>query len=222
MEASGAGLAGNGDAAANGEGTGTDDGLGQITETLTSLTEGQEELRNFLQSAPWQQQAETPAEPQTPEEPAALDLSFLDDPDLPPEDLAERLTGAFDERSQKMVQEALAPLQEKISEQERRAEAETLVSEFPDLADPDTAEAVVHASRQWAEATGQPELANSPALWRLVYMAGRAAEAANSESSEAAAAHLEGTSGAGPAGGQQVDPADRIINADGPRKVLPF
>lgn len=219
MEASGAGpAAGNGD---GGGEAAADNGLGQVSETLAALQSGQEELRSFLQSEPWQQQPAPAAEPQA-QEPDALDLSFLDDPDLPPDDLADRLTDAFDQRSQSQLQAALAPLQEKISEQERAREAEALVSEFPDLGDAETAEAVVQASRQWAEMAGQPELANSPTLWRLVYMAGRAADAANSESPEGSAAHLEGSGGAGPAGGQQVDMADRIINAGGPQRVLPF
>lgn len=220
MEASGAGPA-----AANGDGGGeaADNGLGQVSETLAALQSGQEELRSFLQSEPWQapQQPPAAAEP-TPEEPVALDLSFLDDPDLPPDDLADRLTEAFDQRSQTQLQQALAPLQEQLSEQQRSREAEALVSEFPDLNDAEIAETVVHASRQWAEMVGQPELAHSPTLWRLMYMAGRAAEIANSESSEGSAAHLEGSGGAGPAGGQQVDMADRIINAGGPQRVLPF
>ena len=219
MEASGAGPA-----AANGDGGGeaADNGLGQVSETLAALQSGQEELRSFLQSEPWQAAQQPPPEEPTPEEPVALDLSFLDDPDLPPDDLADRLTEAFDQRSQSQLQQALAPLQEALSEQQRSREAEALVSEFPDLGDAETAEAVVQASRQWAEMAGQPELANSPTLWRLVYMAGRAADAANSESSEGSAAHLEGSGGAGPAGGQQVDMADRIINAGGPQRVLPF
>lgn len=220
MEASGAGPA-----AANGDGGGeaaADNGLGQVSETLAALQSGQEELRSFLQAEPWKAAEQPPAAEVTPSEPDTLDLSFLDDPDLPPDDLADRLTDAFDQRSQSQLQAALAPLQEKISEQERAREAEALVSEFPDLGDAETAEAVVQASRQWAEMAGQPELANSPTLWRLVYMAGRAADAANSESSEGSAAHLEGSGGAGPAGGQQVDMADRIINAGGPQRVLPF
>jgi len=217
MEASNAGLAAAGDA---GQDAGADAGvdLSQITETLTSLSQGQEDLRDFLQSAPWQAEAEL-AEPEAPEVP---DLSFLDDPDLPPDDLAERLTGAFDARSQQMVQQALAPLQEKIAEQERLAQAQQLVAEFPDLADAETASTVVKAASEWAQQIGKPEMANDPAVWRLVYMASRAADAANNESSGSPAAHLEGSGGPSAAGGQQVDLADRIINAAGPRRVLPF
>ena len=81
-------------------------------------------------------------------------------------------------------------------------------------------------SVQYAQMLGQPELGDNPAFWRMAYMAGRAADAANAEQQQQpAAATLEGAGGASPAGAAdaQKQLVDGILNADGAgRSVLPF
>lgn len=229
MEASGAGLAGGDAGQAQGEGGEAQQGpdVGALAEQLGTLTQGQEELRQFLMTQPWQgQEQEAGEEPQAPE----VDLSFLDDPALTPEQMSQQLTSLIDQsaeqRAQTLLQQHINPLSEQMSEMRLEQQAERLTQEFPELAEEETAERVVSTARQYAEMMGRPELANDPAMWRLVYLAGRAADQANAEQGEQpAAAHLEGAGGAGP-GGQQVDWAKQIVsggdeNALG-RRALPF
>jgi hypothetical protein len=194
MEASGAGLAGGqaaGDGGQGGEGgqeqqQGGQD-FGQFQQQLEALGTGQEELRQFLMSSPWQQQeAAAQQEPEAPE----INLDFLNDPEL-------------------------------------AADAERLVAEFPEMADPDVAGEVVDVARKYAEANFPPEvattLANSPAWWRATYMMGRALEAAQEEGGETpSAAHLEG-GGSALSGGSSQDLGDAIVAAGRAGSgVLPF
>jgi hypothetical protein len=170
MEGSQAGLAGGGDAGqAQGQEAAQQQGpdIGQLAQNLETLQSGQEELRQFLMSAPWQQQVQEvqEAEPE-------LDLSYLmPQQEMDGSELAQRLGQTITEATDQRLQ-------------------------------------------------SQPELANKPWFWRLTYMAGRAAEAANEEGGETPqAAHLEGGGGARP-GGQQVDLGDadrqRPTPAEGP------
>jgi hypothetical protein len=234
MEASGASPAGNGQGGdagpAEGQGQGFDPG--QISETLQGLQGSQEQLRqqfsDFMEQQPWQQQEQEPGEP---EPDPSMDLSFLGDPMLAPEQQAERLTQAFDQRveqrAQQMLEQQLSPLREGLDEMRLERGAEQLVSEFPEMADPQVANEVVQAAHQYADLLGQPELASNTALWRLVYMAGRAADMHSQEGADApGAAHLEGGAGAAP-GGSQVDLGDLIVNGGGQdaalgKRVLPF
>lgn len=216
---------GDGGQAADGQQQGPD--IGALAGQLEQLQGGQEELRQFLLSNPWQQQEA--AEPETPSEPEALDLSFLDpdDPGWDPQQVAQRLSGLIDQAAEQKMQ----PLQERLNsiestnaEARREAEAERLANEFPELQQRDVAEQVVGAAQQIAEAYGQPELANEPWFWRMTYMAGRAAESAQQEGTEdPQAAHLEGGAGARPGGSQQVDGAEQILSPGRRgRGALPF
>lgn len=206
---------------------GTD--LSQIADQLSGLTESQEQMRQYLASNPWAAQEAQPEaqEEQVPE----LDLGFLDDPTLDSQQLAEKLGGLIDQSSdqrlQNALQEHIGPLRSELQNLRMESEAERLTQEFPELGEPETAEKVVGTARQYAELMGQPELANNVAFWRLVYMAGRAAETANSEDAGMTdAAHLEGAGGAGLAGSQQVDLGKLITDGgdDGAlgRRALPF
>lgn len=243
MEAGAAGAAGaaTADAGAATQGTEAEGNEGQqqqnglpenLVETLSSLQAGQEELRQFLTS---QQDATTTTETAT-EEPDELDLSFLDpaDPAFDPAEVATRLGGLIeqtaDKRAQALVDQRMAPLEKTVKDFTRTAEAERLVSEFPEFGDQEVATEVVKVSRQIAEAhmpndpKAAAELADQPWFWRLTYMAARAAESANQEGTGVPdPAHLEGGAGAGPGSGSQVDPGDAIVAPSrGGRSVLPF
>lgn len=218
MEASQAGLAaGQGDAAQNGQGDGGEAQQGPdvsaLAEQLGSLTQSQEQMREFLMSNPWQaQEQQTQEQQQNPE----LDLGFLDDPALSQEQLAQQfntmLDQGVDQRVQQILQQQVGPLAERVSNMQLEQQAQQLTEEFPQLKEPQVAEDVIKQSRQYAEMLGQPELAGNPMLWRLVYMGIKSAEAANDEGGESpAAAHLEGAGGAGP-GGQQPDLVQQILN----------
>ncbi len=223
MEASQAGLSG-GDAGGQGEGQ-AQQGLdpGQFQQTLDSLTSGQEELRSFLQSQPWQQQQEE----QQPEEPSPMDLSFLD-PDAPefnPEVIGselERIIGSqVDARTQSLIDQHVKPLQDKLTARERADEALQLVNEFPELEDQQVANEVVQVARSVVDAYGFPaELADSPKFWGLVYQASANAKAAQQEDqAQGSTAHMEYGRGAS-APSPEADLGAQIVQSR--RSVLPF
>lgn len=179
-----------------------------LASQLSSLSEGQNELRQFLESQPWKPDPEAQQEPE-----AELDLSFLDPAqvDFDPQAMAERLSGyveqAADQRAQDLIKQHIQPLQQQVQEQRIEQAARDLAAEFPELENEQTATEVVNASRVLAEQFGQPELAGQPQFWRLVFMAGKAAESANAEGADAPAAHLESGNGAAPVA-SQVQQAD--------------
>jgi hypothetical protein len=130
----------------------------------------------------------------------------------------------------------LEPLQQQVEQarretQEAKLESEyrQLASEFPDLGERETMEEVLSVARDFATARGlPPKMAADPALLRMVYMAGVAAEIAQAEAGmeEPGTAHLEGGAGSSPSGGR-VDAGDAIVNpqlAGGAQgsHVLPF
>lgn len=230
MSTGDAGTAGATQGAADGGEAQQGPDIGQLASSLESMQAGQEELRQFLMNEPWKAPPEAQA-PQAPQEPEAMDWSFLDPEaaEFEPQALAQKLGGLIEQtmaqREQQFLQQHLEPLREAQQNERIAREAQMLVDEFPDLGDPEIGPQVVQAARQVAEANGHPELANQPWFWRTIYMAGRAAQSASEEGAEPpAAAHLEGGSGARP-GAQQVDMAEQIIPTDGVRRgrsVLPF
>jgi hypothetical protein len=69
---------------------------------------------------------------------------------------------------------------------------------------------------------GRPELGEEPSFWRLTYLAGRAADAAQEEQGDVPApASLESGAGATPGGGGG-DLGDQIVGAHRGASVLPF
>lgn len=206
---------GGGQAAEAQQGQGGSVDVGQLAEQFGQMSASQAELGEWLRSEPWRAQ-ESEGEQQ--EENQELDLSWLDPeaPGFDPDEVAQRLGGLInqtaEQRAQQLKQSEIDPLKNDVAEMRREREAESLVREFPALAEPETASEVVSVAKQLAEANGMPDLANQPWFWRLTYMAGTAAEAANEEGSEnPRAAHLEGGGGGVPGGGQ-VDYAQMIVN----------
>lgn len=193
---------------------------GALSGQLDQLVGGQEELRQYLSSEPWNQQqqgdpAQQQQEPQQPE----VDLSFLDpaDPAYDPEQLTERLTSTFAQYVEQAQQQAMAPVMQQMAEMRQEAELRDLLGEFPDLGDEQTSRQVVEAAHQYAQALGMPQAANEAGFLRLVYLSGRAIDAAQGEGSgDPGAAHLEGGGGPG-AGASQVDPVDAILKPGGKR-----
>jgi hypothetical protein len=188
----------------------------QFAGQFEQLQQGQEELRQFLASQPWQAQ-EQPGETDQSQQDPSLDLGFLDqDGYADPQQMAQSF--------QQLVQQEVAKEREswrqehdktvqRLTDFERRQEAEHLVNEFPEIAQPEVAQQVVSTSREYADLMGHPELADSPKFWRLVYAATRAFDAAKQEGSgDPGAAHLEGGAGAAPGQPAQVDLADLIVN----------
>lgn len=124
---------------------------------------------------------------------------------------------------------AAQPALDAVQEMRIQQQAAALVQEFPAIGEPETAQNVVQGAGELAAVIGQevglPEqtvqlLANSPALWRAVFMAANAADLAQrQDGAEQGHAHLEG-GGSRPAQ-QQVDPAQQIVDS-GRKSVLPW
>lgn len=236
MEASGAGLAGQGDAGQNGgqgaEAEGQQQGpdLGALTDQLGQYQQGQEQIFQTLQQMQgYMAQQQDPGQ-QEQQEAQLPDLSFLDDPSLTPEQLSQQLNGLIESGVESRVQQALqqhiGPLNERVSDMQLTHEAQQLTDEFPELMKPEVASDVIEKSRQFASLLGNPDLASKPALWRLIYMSAKGYDAHHAEGAETPdAAHLEGAGGAGP-GGQQPDLVAQILNPSADdglgRNALPF
>lgn len=229
MEASGAGLAaGGGDGAAQGQGDGGeqqdgqqgqatgDAAIAQLAEGLARMESGQEEMRRFLGGIAEQQQG-TGQEHQAQQEqhqqqPQPLDLSVFDEtaPGYDGQKAAELLQNAMSQTASteagRLLQEAIGPLQQQVTDMRRSQETDALTAEFPDLKDEKVAESVVASAQRYATMVGQPELVTSTPFVRLVYMAGRAAELAQKQGGAAdgaTAATLEGATGASPGSAAQ-------------------
>jgi hypothetical protein len=226
--------------------------VGALAQQLEQVASGQQELREFLTSQPWQQgdpaalQQQHSLEQQAPAL-GDVDLSFLDDLDDPdddvggdgddPEAFADRVLGSTEQFAAAAVHEAVAPLaegmQQALAQQDQRledmrlqTEFRQLAEEFPELEDGEAQQAVFEQAAVVAQAIGQPAAAGEPQFIRIIYMAAKAAEmAADEEGREYvdSAAHLEGGGGANPAGGTP-NAGDAIVNTAkrGGHSVLPW
>lgn len=203
------------------------DGGNDVAQQLQALQDSQRQMFEMLQSQPWQQQDVGEQQVEQQEIPE-LDLSFLDSPDLSADQIGEHLSSLIDQRAEARAQELLKPFEARLNEREQKEAADAFVQEFPEVGEPETAKQVMDLTKQYAEMIGQPALASDFRFARLVYMAGRAADAHNEEQAaeSAGAVSLEGGGGAVPGGSAQVDFAQRIINGgeDRPtgRAALPF
>lgn len=230
---------GNGDAgqaqqgdAQQGEGQGPD--VRALAQTLEGLSTGQEQMREFLMSQPWSQQAEDGGEQAGEPEPANLDLSFLDDAGYDQQtasQLADVIERQMQQREAALKQEfqrELGNVTERVSERERLEQMRDLVDEFPDMASSEVATPVVQQAHSLVEANGWPEqLAADPRFWRLTYAAQQAFAAAEDEGSEEpGAAHLEGGAGAsGAMAAQRGDDVRQMLDDQrntGRHSALPF
>ena len=231
MAATGQGQQGEAQTGQQGEaqqGDGGQPDWGALTDTLGQLGQGQSEMREMLQG--WQQQGQQdPQQQQQPaEQPAELDLSWLDsgDPEYDRQ-VAQRMGQAFEtamqQREQNLMQqveERFGALDERLTDSEYERQFTQLASEFEELQNPETVNQVNSIADQYVDACGWPEsMKGHPQLLRLVYMAGRAADAAQEEGQQqqepggSGAAHLEGGGGANPGAGGQVDAGDEWIRA---------
>lgn len=224
------GNAGGGDAGQQAQGEAAQQGQEaqggpDIASVLESMQASQQDLRGLLesqhqllQSEPWKA-AEAEAEPDAPDFSQYLDVA---DPNFDPADAAQRIAEAAKEYARQSVQEFAAPIQQEWQQMRTAQEAANLIAEFPEMGEEATQKRVLEAATAQANLLGRPDLAHSPAFWRLTYMASKANDAAQQEAAQQPpAAHLEGGGGAGPATGQQVNPADQFAGFK-PRRVLPF
>jgi len=218
--------------------------MGQLAQQIESNTQNLEQLRGMLEpfAGAFEQEPEQPdyqqpgyppeqqTYPQAGEQPQGQELGFLDpnSPGYSPEAAAQQLLGVLQQSNAQAVEEAVSPIREQLQEFTTQRQADALAGEFPELEDPQIAEQVIQASREYAQVISPQDpqvaatLAASPAFWRWAYMAGRQAEAAQGAAQAPPAATLEGAGGASPGSpdaGQLT--ADSIVGAT-PRRVLPF
>lgn len=235
MSATGQAASGGDGGAAQGEGqaqqqSGPD--LNELAGRLDQHGQTLEEIRGFFQTQREQGQQQQ-AEPvdETPdmseflrELDQGLNLGAGTDFEAANKHLADVVGQVADQRAQALV----APIQQQLADMQHNQIAQDLVNEFPEMAEEATAKRVVGQAQQWAAENYPPEIAkvvaNHPGTWRMMYMAGKAAESANDAGSgDSAAASLESGNGAGPGAQQQVDRVKQIMEAGGRGKsVLDF
>ena len=196
-----------------------------LQSTMEQQGQSLEQLREYLQSNPWQsQEQETPAEPE--QELPQLDFLESGDPEFD-QQLAQNLQNLIQTQSQQQTQQAIAPIQEQLQTMQRERAAEQLVGEFPELNEPEHAQRILAMSREYAEMMNRPELADEPQMWRLMHLANAAMVSQQEERETSPAAHLEGAGGPGAGQQPQQDLGDLIVNGQSEgaplgRRALPF
>lgn len=134
---------------------------------------------------------------------------YDDEGDMDPE-AAQRLLAQM---TGQQVEKAVGPLMEKIHRMEVQRGAERLEQEFPELQEPEVAQATLKAVDDYAAEIGRPDLREDPGFIRLVYLAQKSSERASQEVPAGTAADgLESASGAA-APAPEIDPAQRIVQA---------
>jgi hypothetical protein len=233
MSAGDAGPAGDAQGQGEGEGQAAEQqgpDYGALSQQLEQQGQSLDQLREYLQSNPWaaQDQGEEQGQEEQP-----LDLGFMEtgDPQFDQE-LAQNLQSLIQSQvdqglEQKVIEKHLRPMQERLQTFERMDQARELTAEFPELNDAEHAQRVIGMSREYAEMMGKPELADEPAMWRLMHLANAAMVAAKEEEGNTSAAHVEGAGAAGGGQQSQVDLGDLIVNGQGEgaplgRRALPF
>jgi hypothetical protein len=201
--------------------------LSALTEQLGTLSAGQDEMREFLQSQPWQT-TDAPQEQQAGEPELDLDLSQYIDAEgqYDPAQVSQLLSERLGEVVEKVVEQRLEPLRQETKDMRQEREWQVIADQFPELADEQVARPVFEMAKTMSEQNGHPELAQEPWFVRVVYTGMKSLEAAAEEGAEApSAAHLEGGGGAAPAG-SQVDALTQVFGGgeDIPlgRRALPF
>ena len=190
-----------------------------------SVSQQLEQMREWMAES--QQSLQQQLAPEQPVEPQQTDLSFVDpnSPNYDPERAAAQLLDVLTQQQKDAVNEQIAPLQQQLSEMQSAREADFLAQEFPDLQNPETADAVFRATHEWVQAAGLPiEAASNMQVVRAVYMMGRAAElnATEQQAGQQQAAALEGAGGASPGGTGGGLTAASIISGGGGTSPLPF
>jgi hypothetical protein len=201
--------------------------LSALADQLGTLSAGQDEMREFLQSQPWQT-TDAPQEQQAGEPDLDLDLSQYIDADgqYDPAQVSQMLSERLGEVVEKVVEQRLEPLRQETKDMRQEREWQVIADQFPELADEQVARPVFEMAKTMSEQNGHPELAQEPWFVRVVYTGMKALESAAEEGAETpSAAHLEGGGGAAPAG-SQVDALTQVFGGgeDIPlgRRALPF
>jgi hypothetical protein len=142
---------------------------------------------------------------------------FDDEGELTPEAQQQALQAII--RSE--IEKAQAPERARQQEQRRAQDADALEEKYPELADDKVSNAIIGQGQQLAaalaEQTGQPALAElwrEPALIELIYKAGKASDAAESQREPGDEVQLErGSSVPASRNGNEQDPGDAIVKA---------
>lgn len=215
MAAMGQGQAAGGEGAQNGaaQGDGGQNGDGaQLTQLADQLGQhgtALEEMRTFLQSNPWAAQQQTQDEGA---DTSTLDLSWLDNPGLDPEQQQQMVQQSVSQLVDQRAQQLIAPLQQQITSDRHEREAHMVGDRYPELATPEMAQKIAgrgglaeQRAQEFEHRLGIPGLAArlsaEPMWWEDTFVKYKAAELANAEgqgSGDPGAATLESGNGAGP------------------------
>jgi hypothetical protein len=189
--------------------------LSPITEQLNSLGA---RLDQFGAQLPQQEAAPTAdpfdfsdlfgAEAEPEPEPVA--------PQVDLQQMVQRLQQATSSQSEQQIQQAIEPLMEIVSNMQADTDAGTLIEAFPQLADPEVAEAVVNTADSMAAAMGlPPQVARSAPFIEQVYKAQLYEQMARGEVpvGDLTNTDLETGGGAMPQQRSEVDIAQQIKSA---------
>jgi hypothetical protein len=132
-------------------------------------------------------------------------------------DTASRLVDSLvEQRLGSHLNQAIAPLIEQVETLRSSADAQTLLQAFPEMANPEVAQAVVQQAAQAAQQMGvPPEMARRPGFIELVYKSQKFDQRAAGEVPVGDLEHqgLEPGGGASPRGGAQPNTAQDILAA---------
>jgi hypothetical protein len=156
---------------------------------------------------------EEPAEEQLPT-PSFSDADYDEHGELTMEAQTRAIQEIARDIAQQQVQAAVNPIIEAQAREADIAYADYLEETYPDLQDEETQDRMLAATEAFAEGIGRPELANNPRMLEVVYLAQRAADAADRETPAEAAREVsvERGSGAGPAPASSSSGDDAIAD----------
>lgn len=140
------------------------------------------------------------------------------DPQLPgqPAVDAQQLDSLIQER----VEAATRPIMEAAEANRREVDAQSLLDDYPELQEQETAQSVVAEAQEWAQDLGNPALAKEPAFVELVHLAEKAASAAQAETPAGAQPQAQPTAQAQPGQPHQPQP-QQPVQIEGGGGALP-
>jgi hypothetical protein len=142
-------------------------------------------------------------------------------PEVDLQQLTQRMQGATQQQIQAAIAEALAPVNQNLSNIQADQDAAYLTESYPEFADPEFAENMIRTVDQVAAQMGlDPGYGRSAAFIEMVYKQQKYDQQARGEVPVGGLTHndLEGGSGAVPGGHDEVDLAQQIKAAGTPSK----
>lgn len=171
------------------------------------------ELENRL--GQFEQRLPAPPEPEAVDEFAGLDLDGLLEPsgEMDPEAALRLMSQISSQQNQRAVQEAVAPLMERIEGMQINLDADALVTKYPQLADPAVHGPIVTQARELAQRLGDPSLASKSQFIEVMFQAEQARKYAAGEVPAGSEQFELENAGGGAPGASEPNVAESIVNA---------